>query len=133
MRYRGTARARIQALAQLRDLSNRDKHTLLLPVRMLAREFEWVSELEDAEHVDTWTTDHAIGHGDLLMSVTVRKTGPKPAWEPHLRLGGYLALDAEGLPAHDKPVNDLLEMFESGVVDVLDLFRPEFEAAASDP
>jgi hypothetical protein len=93
---------------------------------LLAQEFEWVSDFAGAEPIDTWTTDESIGHGELLMSVRVRKTEPTPRWEPELRLGGYLALHAPKLPAHDKAVIDLLEMLERGVTQVLDLFREEF-------
>jgi hypothetical protein len=123
---RSNAPARLHALAQLRDLSNRDKHQMLLPVQLLPREFEWLHEMDGAEPVDTWTTDESIGHGGLLMSIRVRQTEPVPTWEPRLRLGGFLALHASGLPAHDKPVLDLLEILESAVRQVLDLFRDDF-------
>ena len=123
---RNHAPARIQALAQLRDLSNRDKHRMLLPVRLLPREFEWVADMEGAEPVDTWTTDEPIGHGELLMSRRVRQTASVPTWEPRLRLGGFLGLETPGLPAHDKGVLELLEMLESAVQQVLHEFRDDF-------
>jgi hypothetical protein len=125
-RYRGTAPPRIQPLAQLRDLSNRDKHRLLLPVRLLAREFRFAVDAEDAEYVETWTADDPIGHGDVLLTMRVRTTGPHPSWEPQLRIGGYLAIQANGLPANDKAVIDLIEMLERAVVDVLALFRRDY-------
>jgi hypothetical protein len=127
-RYTGTTRARIQALAQLRDLSNHDKHKLLLPIRLFPRELRYALDMEDAERVDPedaddeWGTE-AIADGGVILEVRVRKTGPRPDWEPHLQIGGYLAIDAQGLPAHDKPVMDIVGMLEGVVEQTIDLFR----------
>jgi hypothetical protein len=118
--------ANIQGLAQLRALSNLDKHQLLLPVRLLPKEFRFAIDFEDAEYVEAWTTEEPIEHEGLVMTARVRPTGPAPRWEPDLSLGGFLALDVPGLPAHNKPVIELFEMVIRAVDGVLEGFRHDF-------
>ena len=83
-----------EALWTLRQLSNRDKHRIILPTYLMHEDFKLtVSVVRDCEIVSvTHTPPGPFKDGRELARVKVAIAGPELETEGHAKLSGYIAL-----------------------------------------
>lgn len=102
-------------LEVLRQLSNRDKHRLLVPVIAAVN---WQEVSVGSDHADvqfTYVARNAVADGDRIVTFTARPTGAGPMRvEP--RSGLHVALSAADTGIHwDRRVDELLEVLHHHV------------------